>query len=319
MTAPGDERLGEDLVRDELLDLTLYQELEKRTEGDLRRTLQELVPVETRHLQFWKDFFKITDARLDAARRIKLRILIWVCRLIGPVAVQLTLEAIESYGIRKYLYVWRRYRDEPLGRAVYGILKDEFEHEDEIVARSSKGKLEPADIKSIFLGLNDGLVEILGAVSGFFASLQEPRLILMASSSVAVAGALSMAAGAYLGSSSENEVQSIEHGRAEFLSKRRTEDAEAASPLRAAALVGTSYFLGALIPVLPVVLGARTLVWPLAAAGCMVAAVSLVLAFLSGMQIRRRVLVNLSICAGAVAVTYGIGMATRGFWGLPVP
>ncbi|MBI3553360.1 MAG: VIT1/CCC1 transporter family protein [Elusimicrobia bacterium] len=311
--------IGLDLVLDELLDLTLYQELHKTSGGELKRTLGELIPVETRHLAFWKEFFKIERAELDLRRRVKLNALIAACRLFGPVAIQLTLEAIESYGIRKYLEVWRRYKDDALGKAVYGILKDEFEHEDEIVARSSKGKLEPGDIKGIFLGLNDGLVEILGAVSGFFASLQEPRLVLMASSSVAVAGAFSMAAGAYLGASSEREVQKIEEGRDEFLHRKRGSGGPAARPWRAALLVGGSYFLGACIPVVPVMLGARGLEWPLAAAGVMISCVSLVLAFLSGMQVRRRVLINLFISSGAVAVTYGIGTLTKRFWGIPLP
>src|SRR5581483_7836480 len=155
------DALGLDLVRDELLDLTLYQRLHETADGELKRTLGELIPVETRHLAFWKEFFKIPEAELDLPRRIKLRALILSAKLLGPVAIQMTLEAIESYGIRKYLDVWRIYKDDPLGKAVYGILKDEFEHEDEIVARSSTGKLNPDDIKGIFLGLNDGLVEIL--------------------------------------------------------------------------------------------------------------------------------------------------------------
>ncbi len=311
--------LGLDLVRDELFDLTLYEELHKTSRGELRRTLGELIPVESRHYAFWKDFFKIDGAGLDLARRVKLGVVLAACKIFGPVAVQLTLEAIETYGIHKYLDVWTLYKNDPLGKAVHGILKDEFEHEDEIVARSSKGKLEPDDIKGIFLGLNDGLVEILGAVSGFFASLQEPRLVLMASSSVAVAGALSMAAGAYLGSSSQREVQNVQKGRDEFLHRKSMLGSAAIRPSRDAFLVGGSYLLGAVIPVVPVVLGARTLLWPLFAAGLMISAVSLVLAFLSGMRVRRRVALNLMISAAAVGVTYGIGTLTKSFWGIPLP
>jgi VIT1/CCC1 family predicted Fe2+/Mn2+ transporter len=314
------DALGLDLVRDELLDLTLYQRLhETAAEGELKRTLGELIPVETRHLAFWKEFFKIPEAELDFPRRIKLRALILAAKLLGPVAIQMTLEAIESYGIRKYLDVWRLYKDDPLGKAVYGILKDEFEHEDDIVARSSTGKIAPDDIKGIFLGLNDGLVEILGAVSGFFASLQEPRLVLMASSSVAVAGALSMAASAYLGASSEREVRKIEEGRDEFLKRKRHSGSGGVRPGRTAWLVGCSYFVGAWVPVLPVVLGARGLGWPLAAAGAVICGVSLVLAFLSGMKVRRRVLMNLVISSTAVAVTYTIGTISKNLWGIPLP
>ena len=178
--------------------------------------------------------------------------------------------------------------------------------------------LRPEDVRSIFLGLNDGLVEILGAVSGFFAAFSEPRLVLMAGASVAVAGAFSMGAGAFGASGSEREMLDIERGKAEFLGETAQADERASSPLRAAALVGASYFLGALIPILPVLLGARNLAASLLAAGGAVVIVSLVLAFLSGMEIRKRVLTNLALMAVAVGATYVIGSFARRMWGLAV-
>jgi VIT1/CCC1 family predicted Fe2+/Mn2+ transporter len=45
--------------------------------------------------------------------------------------------------------------------------------------------------------LNDGLVEILGAVSGFFGAFGDAVTVLIAALTIAVAGSLSMAAGAY--------------------------------------------------------------------------------------------------------------------------
>ena len=110
--------IGLDFVLDELFDLTLYQGLERSARGDLRAILSELIPVETRHLQFWKSFFKIETAELDWPRRLKLLLLLAFCRCAGPVAVHMTLEAIEIYGIRKYLSVWERYRHTELGEAV---------------------------------------------------------------------------------------------------------------------------------------------------------------------------------------------------------
>ena len=51
-------------------------------------------------------------------------------------------------------------------------------------------------------------------------------------------------------------------------------------------------------------------------AGVVIVGVSMILAFLSGMNIRRRVLTNLVIITAAAAITYGIGIATQRLWGI---
>jgi len=45
-------------------------------------------------------------------------------------------------------------------------------------------------------------------------------------------------------------------------------------------------------------------------------AVSMILAFLSGMNIRRRMLTNLVILAAAAALSYGIGVAAQRSFGI---
>ncbi len=132
--APGaDPRLGRQLVLDELFDLTLYQSLQRVAPAGLRAILDELIPIETRHYQFWQDFFGLKIATLDPSRRVKLALLVGLARLLGAPGIHLILEAIEVYGVRKYLAVWRQYEGGPLGAAVRGILEDEFKHEDAVV------------------------------------------------------------------------------------------------------------------------------------------------------------------------------------------
>jgi VIT1/CCC1 family predicted Fe2+/Mn2+ transporter len=316
-----DPRLPDRLIRDELFDLSLYQALRPNTTGELARVLDELIRVETRHLAFWQEFFGRRVDRLDAGRRLKLALLVALCRLFGRPAVHLALQAIEVYGVRKYLAVWDAYRGQPLGEAVRGILDDEFRHEDVVVSGVAERRISPARIRNIFLGLNDGLVEIVGAVSGFFAAFSEVGTVLVAGSTVAVAGALSMAAGPYVAASSEAEVRRTEEERQRFLASGG-DGAPPAEPVErpraAAALVGFSYLAGALIPVLPVLLGART-AWPsLLTAGTVLVVVSMLLAFLSGMDVRRRILTNVLIMAIAVAITYGIGLVARAIWGVSI-
>jgi vacuolar iron transporter family protein len=320
MTKPTtlDPRLARQLVLDELFDLSLYQSLRDVATGDLREILDRLIPIEARHLAFWQDFFDLPLGTLDPARRLKLAVIHLVCRVLGAPAIHLVLEAIEVYGVRKYLRVWSVYGDGPLGEAVRNVLEDEFKHEDAVVTGAAQRRLNPQRVRNIFLGLNDGLVEILGAVSGFFAAFGNAAAVLVAGVTVAVAGGLSMAAGAWVAASSEAEVGRIELARRRFLGEDASTGSGGETPLSSAIVVGASYVAGAVVPVLPVFAGARTIVPSLLTAGSLIIVISMILAFLSGMDVKRRVLVNLVIIAAAVGVTFAIGVVTKLVWGVSV-
>jgi len=312
-----DEQLAERLILDELFDLSLYRALREHADAETRQTLDELIPIESRHFAFWQDFFDLRRSRLDLGRRLKLQLLVLVAGLLGSFGIEMILEAIEVYGIRKYLAVWDAYRDGPLGAAMREILDDEFRHEDQVVTRLTEHKINPQRIRDIFLGLNDGLVEILGAVSGFFAAFANPLHVLLAALTTAVAGAFSMAAGAYVATSSQEEVARTERRRNAFLSRQAaTAETAGESALRSAVAVGVSYLAGALVPVLPVVLGAKTILAPVIVGGVITVVVSLVLAFLSGMEVRKRVLTNVAIMAAAVGVTYLSGLVLGAAFGI---
>jgi VIT1/CCC1 family predicted Fe2+/Mn2+ transporter len=308
---------GEELVLDELFDLRLYERLRGVSRTGLAEMLDRLVAVEAKHYAFWQDFFSLKRSRLDWGRRLKLEIVTVVCRVVGPSAVLLVLEGIEVYGIRKYLTLWDTYRDTPFGQALKETLMDEFEHEDEIVSGFAGRKINPERVRGIFLGFNDGLVEILGAVSGFFTALRAPSLVLGASIAVAVAGALSMAAGSFAATSSEREIERVQKGKAAFLG-RKDETGDPPSPVSTGMIVGISYFIGASLPVLPLFFGARNLAVSVASGVVAAVVVSSVLAFLSGMDVRRRIAMNLAVIALAVGVTSLIGTLVHRMWGVAI-
>ncbi len=320
MTTPQahDPRLARTLVLDELFDLSLYKALRQVTEPDVHHTLDELITVETAHLAFWQKFFDLRLDSLDLGRRLKLSVMMLVCKVFGSTAVHLVLEAIEVHGVRKYLAIWREYQGQPLGEALRGILMDEFKHEDVLVTALTERKINAEKIRNIFLGLNDGLVEILGAVSGFFGAFGSATMVLIAALTTAVAGALSMAAGAFLALNSEKEVKSTEIAKKVFLGEESEVTPMEESPLGSALVVGSAYITGALVPVLPVLFGAKDAMVSVVTAGLMVILVSTVLSFLSGMDVKRRILLNLAIITVAVSVSYGIGVWAKQFWGISV-
>lgn len=318
MTQPLDPQLGRQLILDELFDLSLYRSFRKLSGPGLQQTLDELIAVEEQHYAFWQQFFKIQLPALDWTRRLKLRVIELACRLFGERAMHLVLEAIEVYGIRKYLTLWERYKDDPLGAAVHDILQDEFKHEDAIVTKLTERQINPDRVRNIFLGLNDGLVEILGAVSGFFAAFGSSAMVLIAGVTTAVAGSLSMAAGAYAAASSENEMRRTQGKKLRFLGEAARPDDAGESALAVAVLIGASYFIGAAVPILPVMLGAKSALASILTGGLTILVISVVLAFLSGMEIKKRALTNLIIIAAAVGITYLIGILVRALWGIEV-
>ncbi len=314
-----EQNLGKQLVLDELFDLTLYKKIREIVPDDLTPLFDQLIPTETKHLKFWQDFFSVDINELDFRRKLKLAVLTSVARIFGNLGTHLVLEAIEVYGVRKYITVWNKYKGTPTGEAVRKILEDEFQHEDEIVSSASERLIHPERVRDIFLGLNDGLVEILGAVSGFFAALSNIPAVIAASAAVAVAGSISMAAGAYGAMNSEKEVERVEAAKREFI-EGKVADAKAGSSSAAesASVVGVSYFFGALVPVLPVLLGATNIFWSLGFAAVVMVFISTVIAFLSGMRMRRRIVTNLVTLLIAVGITYAVGLLARSVFGINI-
>jgi predicted membrane protein (TIGR00267 family) len=319
MAATGlDARLGRRLVLDEIFDLSLYRALRAIAPASMQPIFDALIPIETRHAAFWQEFFGLKDVTtLDPARRLKLAVLVAVCRVFGSTAIHVVLEAIEVHGIRKYLEVWKRYGHGPLGAAVREILEDEFKHEDTVVSAEGDRRINPEKVRNLFLGLNDGLVEILGAVSGFFAAFNSTVAVVTAGFTVGVAGALSMAAGAYIGANSEAELRATEDERRRFLGETVTSEAGERA-LVSAAIVGIGYFVGAVVPVLPVLFGAHTVLPTVLTGGTMIVAVSAIVAFISGMNVRRRIVLNVIITGIAVIVTYALGLLTKQLLGVEI-
>ncbi len=311
--------LERNLILDELFDLTLYEGMRLYAHGDFATLLDELIVIERRHFLFWEGCFGITRTALNVKRRIKLFVLLFIARFSGVHGMHLILEATRVFGIRKYLSVWNTHKDKELGLHIAGILRDEIAHEDWIASRYNMRTISPERVRSVFLGFNDGSVEILGAITGFFVAFREPALVLVAGTTVAVAGAISMAAGAYVSSSSEAEVRSIEDDKARFLDPRGQGDEPRHEGAFALALVvGGSYFIGAFLPILPVLFGATNVLPSILSSGVAILLVSYILAFLSGMNAGKRMTMNIFMICAAVSISALFGYVVRMTWGVVI-
>jgi len=73
-------------------------------------------------------------------------------------------------------------------------------------------------VRDLIFGANDGLVSILALVAGVYGAVTDSTLILVTGVAAAIAGTISMGAGAYLSAKSEKEVTQRENRRKGILS-----------------------------------------------------------------------------------------------------
>jgi VIT1/CCC1 family predicted Fe2+/Mn2+ transporter len=295
------------LIQGEYADLELYKSLKAKAKGEFANTLSTFIQTETRHVAFWEQTFKLHltgPSWLGRLRNLGIRVSVAV---FGQAAGYLLLEAVESHGIRQYLDLWKNLTDDTEAKAaIRQILTEELEHEDE-VATGGERQVNPELVRNAFLGFNDGSVEILGAVSGLAAALSEPYLVAIAAGTVSVAGAVSMAAGGFLSSHAENELQLLAAAKAEFLNGQKSEQEKLSSPWKAATIVGVGYLIGAAVPVAPFFFGTQNPWWSIGLSGTLILLVSAALSFLSGMNLKRRMVLNAVIITLAVLISYLIG------------
>ncbi len=296
------------LLLGEMADLELYTALRRTAHAPLAETLDSFIETEHRHAEFWRKKFHLNLTQLDLFGRIRNRLIRAAVFLFGERVAFLLLEAIETHGVKVYLDLWETTKDPQVREGLRAILTDELLHEDEAATHGMRA-IDPQVIRNAFLGFNDGSVEILGAVSGLMAALHSPLLVAMSGITVSVAGSLSMAAGAFLSTHSEAEIERMEVSKQRFLQGTFGQSAKnPASPWKAAGIVGVAYLIGALVPVFPFLFGATNPLWSVLLSGVLILFVSALLAFLSGMDLRRRVALNALIVTAAVLVSYAIGL-----------
>ncbi|MDE1865218.1 MAG: VIT1/CCC1 transporter family protein [Candidatus Micrarchaeota archaeon] len=162
-----------------------------------------------------------------------------------------------------------------------------------------------SNIRDIFFGMSDGLVEILAAVSGIGAALQTPLLVIVAGLIVAVSGTLSMAGGAYLSTDYEN-----------IVGESRMRGYKTSSPSRSAAYVGFAYIFGAFFPLLPFIFGMSGLTAiavSILVTAVVLAITSTLLSIVSDTSILGRLAKTLLITLGIAAITITLGLFARYF------
>lgn len=277
----------------EMNDHLTYTALANRT-GDkgLQRLLEHIAAMELDHAGFWKSLLQEAGEPVPEVRPRRLRLLFLelLMRLVNPLLVISALELGETAAYDAYHRVLESGGLPPeKQQRLRTIIVDELEHEAAFHRRKESGGF--SNIRDFILGMNDGLVEILGAVTGLSAAYPgNPLVVGVSGLIVGVAGALSMGIGAFISVRSQRQVNeglrhrmnilfsvAPEKARAEF--RNRLDEsgippevsAEVAEKVgqnpsslirllagesdenewRSALFTGGAYFIGVFFPVLP--------------------------------------------------------------------
>jgi vacuolar iron transporter family protein len=166
-------------------------------------------------------------------------------------------------------------------------------------------------IREVIFGAEDGTVQNTALIAGMVGAGLTMRVIVIAGLVNAIAGVLSMSVGAYLSSKAERDTRMATPG---------AEPVRSSSPRRDAAVMAAAYGIGALVPLLPFMLGVTNTHTAMAIA---VVATAIVLyglgagkAVASGQPIMRSGFEMLLLAAGAGLAGYLLGVLAGKVFGI---
>jgi VIT1/CCC1 family predicted Fe2+/Mn2+ transporter len=174
-------------------DYRIYEELE-RTENnpEFKSVLKKLIEHELEDFEFWKNLALKKDFKISSFDLWKYRLM---RRFLGLTFTARYLEHHEQDMISRYTE-YAKTVDEDLRQKINQIIEHERLHESELISQIKEDKVE--FMSSIILGLNDGLIELTGALVGFSFALQSATTVALVGTITGLAASLSMSASAYL-------------------------------------------------------------------------------------------------------------------------
>ncbi|MGB9678744.1 MAG: VIT1/CCC1 transporter family protein [Thermoanaerobacteraceae bacterium] len=194
---------------EELKAFELYTYLSKIEKNpDIKQSFDSLAKIEKAHSKFWYDFLLERNIKVKEKHSNIFRLFLYkiLRTLLGSRLFVTVLEMNETSTTESYYQYFNEAtlsNDEKV--MLSKIIEDELEHEK--IFSKQKNKFSIENIRDFIMGMNDGLVEILGTVTGLSAVYpKSPITVGTAGLVVGVAGALSMAIGAYTSVRSQRQV-----------------------------------------------------------------------------------------------------------------
>lgn len=286
----------EQFAKNEYRDLVVYQELARvETVPAFKRILEELVEHERADFEFWQGLSKRKSFGLSSLHLLGYRLM---RKILGLTFTARFLEGREKEAQAAYSAYLKTVSDPAIISRVEQIIAHEKYHEQALIGHITEKRVK--FMSSIVLGLNDGLIELTGALTGFAFALQNVVFVALAGAITGISASMSMAASAYL--------------------QARHED-NGKNPVTAALFTGFSYLIVVLILVAPFLLLSSTFV----ALATMLTLVLLIIAtvsFYSSVLLERRYAVQfgemLLFSVGVALVAFALGLGLRALIGVDV-
>ncbi|MGB9666517.1 MAG: VIT1/CCC1 transporter family protein [Candidatus Cryosericum sp.] len=184
---------------------------------DMQEKFAELARVEGVHMAFWRAFLLKRGITPPEPSRLSFAWMRLLRRVLGTRRYLSLLEISESTAVDAYYeFLGSATLEEAEKAAIARIIEDELGHEEELEEQFNA--LPKDNVRDFVMGMNDGLVELLGAVTGLSAVYPtRPEIVGINGLVVGLAGALSMAIGTWVSVRSQRQVNEGIRRRTELL------------------------------------------------------------------------------------------------------
>jgi len=283
MTNKEQKKLVKKAQTAEITEHIIYSRLARLAKNKHNRDIMEQISQdELKHYRFWVD----QTGRELKPSRFKISLYVLTSRLLGLTFGLRLMERGEDMAQTQY---------QKLSQNIPGvreIINEELEHEQKLLDLLDEERLRY--VGSMVLGLNDALVELTGAISGFTLALQDTKLIAIVSLITGISASLSMAG-------------------SEYLSTKAEED-ETKHPVKASTYTGVAYAGATFVLVFPFFILPNpflSLVWTLAHAVIIISGFTFYVSVAKNYSFRKRFSEMLAISMGVAALSFVIGLAVR--------
>ncbi|AWR96454.1 ferritin, CCC1 [Acidianus sulfidivorans JP7] len=290
----------------EMFDYTLYSELAKLEKNPkVKDVLLELAEGEKSHAEFWKSIADSRNIKLENLNffdRLKLFILKTFRKLLGlPLTIKLA-EMGEINDAEKYYELSKNETfSDTEKQKLQDIMNQELVHE-EILTQS---QINAERISEAIYAVSDGLIEVLAGVSGLDSVLNTPFLVALGGLIIGISGMISMSIGAYLSSSSEEDIK-----KNKLKDMNKTTEGIKSESGESVKITAISYILGAIIPIIPFLIGISGILGLISSyviTGISTLIVGSIIGLLSNVNPIKKGVIMTGLALSAALVTHGIG------------
>ncbi len=283
-----------DIAQKEYRNLVVFRELAKtESNPDFKNVLEQLVAFENYHYDFWRE---LADKKTYHVGQFSLFLYKSVRKIFGLTFTLRLLEMQEgdiAEQVRDHLFE----KTHPRAKEIEEIILISEPQEQKLIRQIKEERVE--FMGSIVLGLNDGLIELSGALTGFTFAFQHNQTVLLAGFILGISASLSMGSSAYL---------QARHERGK-------------DPRKAALYVGLSYFLVLAFLLWPFAVTANPylpLTGMVISIFALVAGLSFYTSVIFNRSFRESFMEMLVFSIGTAIVTFLIGTAARTIFGIQV-